>query len=268
MDKLAILIIGYDPYIDVWNTFFECINDNWKDRPKTYLITNEVTPSYDNVIVKTAGINAEWSQKVQIGIKEIKEDYICLLLEDFFISKPVKRRNIEDLINIIKINNAQYYKLLDQKKIKGNRITNDTYIIDKNEKYGVSLQPAIWEKSFLAELVGEENYNAWIFELNQVKNKTHIKENALCLGDNMNRLNIVHGVVQQEYLRNAVSVMRRRGYNINFENRKIMSIKKYTLYRMKQFFSWHTPKLLFDVVRKIGLLMVDYVSDREQGGKD
>lgn len=270
MNDLAMLIIGYDPYEDVWDVFFRCINDNWKSRPKTYLITNEVTPCYENTIVIAAGKDAEWSKKVQVGLKAISENYVCLLLEDFFIADVVSNNTIAMLMNTIITNNVNYYKLQDQKKIKGPLFDkkNKIHFIDKNEKYGISLQPAIWEKKFLSELVGTNNYNAWIFEFNQVKNETHKRADVVCLGDNENRLNIIHAVVQQEYLRNAILEMKKRGYILDLNSRQKMKLKKYYAYRMKQFFSWYTPAFLFSTVRKIGELFgLEYISDRELGGK-
>lgn len=43
------------------------------------------------------------------------------------------------------------------------------HIIPENDEYSVSLQAAIWEKSFLNDLLGEGSYNTWNFELNRVK---------------------------------------------------------------------------------------------------
>ena len=67
-DEVSVLVVGYDGYIDVWNHFFNLINIYWKDRPKTYLATSELSPNYENVEVITAGKGAEWSKKAYIAL--------------------------------------------------------------------------------------------------------------------------------------------------------------------------------------------------------
>lgn len=88
-DNISLLIIGYDPYIDVWDHYFELLNKYWPDRPCTYLATNLVVPTYQNVNVIVCGEDCEWSSKVHKALKKIPTDYVVLLLEDFFTTRPV-----------------------------------------------------------------------------------------------------------------------------------------------------------------------------------
>ena len=43
--NVALLIIGYDGYVDVWDSYFELLNKYWPStiRPKTYLANECVT---------------------------------------------------------------------------------------------------------------------------------------------------------------------------------------------------------------------------------
>lgn len=264
-DNISLLIIGYDPYKDVWDHYFELLNKYWPDRPQTFLASNILMPNYENVTVIPCGEDAEWSKKVYTAIDAIPTDYVVLLLEDFFTTRPVNGDNFEDLVRIIEKNNVDFCKLLNQTKIKGKSYDGKPYlhILDENSDYGISLQPAIWKKNFLKDLVGSDNYNAWIFELNQVRNKTHLRSDVVALGDDRNILEITHTVVQCKYLRKSIKVFEKQGYHIDTGTRPVMTFSENLKYDLKCRVSELSPKCLRPILKKIGKLMnVDFVSDR------
>lgn len=165
-DNISLLIIGYDPYKDVWDHYFELLNKYWPDRPQTFLASNILMPNYENVTVIPCGEDAEWSKSIY--------SYRCysyrlrsIAFGGFFTTRPVNGDNFEDLVRIIEKNNVDFCKLLNQTKIKGKSYDGKPYlhILDENSDYGISLQPAIWKKNFLKDLVGSDNYNAWILNL-------------------------------------------------------------------------------------------------------
>ena len=267
IEKLSLLIIGYDPYIDVWNHCFELLNKYWTDRPITYLITNTAVPNYPKVKVIPAGEDAEWSKKVQIALEHIKTDYVILFLEDFFITRTVDTKRISKLMDSIIKENIQYCKLLNESRIKGKIFASNKHwhIIDKSVEYGISLQPAIWNVNFLKEKVGKDNYNAWIFEYNQVKNKGWNEKNIDCIADDSNPLEVTHAVVQSQYLRKAIRVFKKQNYIINTKNRKVMSMKDTFQYRLKNFANHILPKRCHRYFKPIGRLMgINFVSDRQK----
>lgn len=269
LNDLTILIIGYDPYKDVWDIFFKLYEKNWKNHPKTILSTNTLTPCYPNVKVISNGIEAEWSLKVINACNEIDTKYVCLLLEDFFIGDLIDNNIIIDRLNIMADNNIKYLKLLDQRKNKKDSYKDNTYIniIMKNLEYGISLQPAIWDKTFLLELIGEKNYNAWVFELLQAKNPIQNISQIDCLEDISNPLNIIHGIVQQEYLPKSVKKLKKIGIDVRGGVRPVMNKSKYFKYKLKLLTSYNSPRFLKKPLKFIGRKIgVDFVSDRELGG--
>lgn len=270
-ENISLLIVGYDGYNDVWNHYFELLNKNWIDRPKTFLATNVLEPSYKNVKVIPCGENSEWSDKVRISLNLIDTKYVILLLEDFFTVDVVNNESLRYLIQIIEDNKIDYCKLLNQSKIKGklfNGIKN-LHIIDKNEKYGISLQPSIWNKNYLKSIIGDDSYNAWLFELKMVDNPIQNKEKINCLAYNDNILNIVHSIVQSKYLKSAVRELKKYGYNIDESERDFFSTKDTIKYRLKRFFSENIKnEILRKNFKKIGKkLQIDFVSDRIRGDK-
>lgn len=268
---VSLLIIGYDPYIDVWNHYFELINIYWKDRPKTYLATNGLSPNYDGVTVIPTSNESEWSRKVQIAIEKIETKYVILLLEDFFTTKKVNNDYVIELVKLMEKYKIDYCKLLNQSKIKGDIFEGhkNLHVIGKEDPYGISLQPAIWNKNYLSRLLGDENYNAWIFEFNQVKNRIQNQEKINCIADDRNILQVTHAVVQSKYLRSAIRVFNRQGYKIDTSKREVFSIKENFKYRLKGVVSEYCPEQLREICKSIGRKMnVDFVSDRQLGGKE
>ena len=100
-------------------------------------------------------------------------------------------------VNFIKKENIQYYKLVNMSRAVRNRDPQYKkygflHIIPENDEYGVSLQAAIWNKNYLSKMLGDENYNAWVFEFNQVKSARGKSNNPKmgCVFDDRNILNL------------------------------------------------------------------------------
>ena len=47
--------------------------------------------------------------------------------------------------------------------------------ISAKAEYTINCQPSIWEKNFLLQCIGDENYNAWVFEGAFLKSKKALK---------------------------------------------------------------------------------------------
>lgn len=269
LDNISILVVGYDGYIDVWNNFFDLMNKYWKDRPKTYLATSELKPYYKNVEVIPAGSNSEWSNRARNALKYINTPYVLLMLEDFYISDYVDNDKLKEVMNVVIDNDILYYQVLVQllcqkwergKAYKGNR---RIHIIPKDKKYGINLQAAIWKTDYLRETIGCGNYNAWEFEIKQLKVNNCNEDRIEYLIDDRNILNITHAIVQSKYLRGAVKKMERIGHNIDLSERSVLSIKEDFKYNLKLFMYSVIPRKMHSFAKKIGRVFnIDFVTDR------
>lgn len=268
-DDVSILVVGFDGYIDVWNHFFALMNKYWADRPQTYLATSELTPVYENVHVIPTGKNTEWSKRTAIALEQIKTPYVILMLEDFFISDYVDNDVVKSCIEMVEQDNIKFYQILVQllkqtwekgKPYKGNK---HIHVIPTDKKYGVNLQAAIWQTQYLKEKIGNENYNAWQFEMNQLNAEKYNENKIEYLIDDRNILKITHAVVQSKYLRGAIKKMNKIGHTIDTSEREALSKKEDFKYNLKLFMYSATPKCLVKPAKAIGrLLKVDFVTDR------
>lgn len=231
---MTIVFIGFDGYSDLWDDCFKLFNLFYKDNPyRTLFINNVKEVSYPGIETLHAGKDAEWSKKVQLAIKESNTPYICLLLEDFFVGKTIDNLEINKAIELIKKDNLKYYKLANlSRAVKNRDVQYKDYkylhIIPEDDEYGVSLQAAIWDKEYLKELLGGDNYNAWIFEFNRVKEaegKTNTAKEG-CVFDERNIFNLKHGVIQSKYLPATIKYFKKIGIDLNVQ-RQVMSYVQY-----------------------------------------
>lgn len=268
-DKVSILVVGFDGYIDVWNHFFYLMNKYWKGRPKTYLATSELSPKYENVEVIKAGKGSEWSKRAYSALEQIHTPYVILMLEDFFITDYVNNDVVKECLELVEKDDIKFYQILVQlikqswekgKSYKGNK---HIHIIPQDKKYGINLQAAIWKTEFLREKIGRENYNAWIFEMNQLESEKYNEKKIEYLIDDRNILNITHAVVQSKYLRSAIKKMKRIDCKINCDERPVLSKKEDFKYNFKLLMYSVVPKWLTKPAKKIGkLFKIDFVTDR------
>lgn len=256
--NMTVVFIGFDGYSDIWDDCVRLYKRFWPDCPyRTLFINNEKKMSWDGIEVLHAGANSEWSRKVQMALEEANTPYICLLLEDFFVGEKIDTETIKKTVEFIKREQIRYFKLTNMSRAVKNRDPKYKnyrflHIIPESDEYGVSLQAAIWEKAYLAELVGNENYNAWTFEFNLVKEakeKTNIPKIG-CVFDERNIMKLQHGVIQSKYLPGTIRYFKRRGIQLNVK-REVMSYASYYKLRLISKGKYIIPKHLRNGVKTI-----------------
>jgi len=266
--ELALVVIGFDGYEDVWDHYFELLERFWPDNPfPVYLVNQEKRPNYKNVTIINCGADAEWSKKAQAAVNQIDANYICLLLEDFFAGEVIHTQEIQDTLEWIIKEQIRYYKLFTFSKITTPLYKGISYLhtIPENMDYGISLQASIWERSFLKETLGEDNYNAWIFEANRLsdsKNATSSEAMQGCVYDSRNILKIQHGIVQSKYLPKTVKYFEKMGYSLDTTKREVMKGKSYRMYQIKKA-AGNLPKGLKPIDKKtMKVFGMKFVSDQ------
>lgn len=265
-NRMAIVMVGFDGYDDVWIDFFNLYKKNWADCPyKIYLADGEKGYDLPELTTVHAGKDAEWSRKVQKALEVVEEKYICLLLEDFYFGSPVDNAVVSEALDLMEKDELKYYKLNTFSPIKTAKYKNFDYlrVLPGNLEYAISLQPGIWEKDFLKEKVGTENYNAWKFEVDRINEEKNASSEPMkgCVYDERNILQIQHGIVQGKYLPECVKYFRKKGYELNQSRRSVMSFKENFIYKSKRL-NWPKPikKVLKAVLRLFGMKFVTDVN--------
>ena len=164
---MAIAIISFDGYSDIWDVFALCINKFWKDRAyKTYLVTNDAHPLYEGIKIVNTGREVSWSHRVRTALDSIPEEYVLLLLEDYLISEKVDNAKVGEALTYMINEGLDYLRIAPIPKIKKAKHVQFAPITSKT-LYGVNLQAAIWKKEYLLKTLSDENLSAWEFEARQ-----------------------------------------------------------------------------------------------------
>lgn len=271
---MTIVFIGFDGYSDMWDDCMNLFHRFWKDCPyKVMFVNNTKDVKYENVEVLHAGDDAEWSRKVQLAVEKADTPYICLLLEDFFVGEPIDTQVIEDTLKLIKEDDIRYFKIVNNNRPLKNKDPHYKgikylHVVPENDEYGVSLQAAIWKKDYLKEVLGTENYNAWKFEFDRVKEaegKTS-EPNKGVLVDDRNILKIKHGVMQSKYLPFTVKYFKKKGLDLTIQ-REIMSYPQYLRYWIVSAGKEILPKSwrvgVKHLLEKCGMKFVSTMRDKE-----
>lgn len=267
-EDISIIIIGFDGYKDLWDNCIKLILMNWSSRIKNVIfVNNEISTDWDGVKTLHAGIDAEWSEKVKLGLRHANTDYICLLLEDFFISEKVDDDVVDSTISMMRKNNLNYVKLVDmnsviQKKHRKYHKNKRIRMIKKADEYGISLQPSFWNKTFLEKSVGNGNYNAWEFEMKMIKESESAgrgyRDDAVF--DTRNILNIIHGVIRGKFIPKTINRLQKKGFSFSSE-RQIMSNFEFRRIRFKSLIRDIIPsflrKPLKRIMKKMGFKFMD-----------
>jgi len=232
--NLAILVQSCDSFSDLWNPFFSFLFKNWPDCPyNIYLTTNELVFNHHKVITINTDTLSTWSERLSIAVELIQEDYVLLLLEDYFIYKPVNTSMIESLISTASENDSAYFKiacfppkydeLWPNKPFKN--YSNIAEILP-GAKYRVDTQIALWNKKALSELILKKE-SIWQFEINaSVRSVSIDKPFLMLIGDKT--IKYVHGPVtyyctavsRGKWMRGAIKLCKKEGISIDISKRK------------------------------------------------
>lgn len=222
--NIAVLVVSCDKYSDMWPVFFELKRRKWADCPyRTYLGSNHKKSGQADVTDILIGEDLSWADNVRNMLDCIEEDYIIMLLDDFFIDRKPDTDRIRAL--------AQYMEDRQFDCLRLEPEPGPARLVNRKLKVGltkpgypfyVSTQPAIWKKSSLAGLL-KEGYSAWDFEL---KNSEDADNLGMAFAGTRNYVfHHINGVDRGKYYARTVDFLKREGIEADFEKRGILADK-------------------------------------------
>ena len=170
---VTVLVNSCDSYEDTWRPFFILFKKYWKDCPYDIVLNTESKIfSMEGVKINCFQLY-EKSQKIAYGkrmldhLKQIRSKYIFLLMDDFFIRRPVKTERIEQCLQWMKENPEiavfSFENVKDELNIKDNMFKGFELRPQFGE-YKLNLQAALWRKSALIKYT-KKHENPWQFEI-------------------------------------------------------------------------------------------------------
>lgn len=177
-NNLTVLIGSCDAYSSIWKPFQICFDRYWKFDTKNYIVTEKLeVPNYTNTeLITIKSEKSTWAKRMLDGISVANTEFIFFILEDYFFHYPYSYEKMSNWlmdmdkfeINRLQISPSEF-QLYEE-------IENTPYHkLKTKSNYLISMQPSLWRKSFLMNVLKEE-YSPWDFELkgsSLLKNKEH-----------------------------------------------------------------------------------------------
>lgn len=198
-----------DNYSDIWQPFYDFFFKYWNNCPYTiYNASNHLSFSHPRVVNIHAGIDTDWSSVRRAILKQVKEKYIIMFLEDYFIYKPIDTATLEMSIEYAKKYDTLFFRLCcfpsSHNSLWKYDLLKETPVFGEvrhNQEYRINTQLGIWNKELLYNLL-KEGESIWQFEINGSKRSDEIPNPSLCIVEDPKK-NYVHGPIT--YLCTAVS---------------------------------------------------------------
>jgi hypothetical protein len=240
-EDVAVLVMSCDAYADIWPAFYGFFFKYWNDCPFTiYNAANHLNFSHPRVVNLHAGHDLDWSSVRKSVLKQIKEKYVILFLEDYFILQPVDMETLNKSIECMKKYDALFLKLACFPSSYNSLweydiIKEDPFIgkIKSGEKYRIHTQIGIWNKEMLFNLL-KEGESIWDFEIAGSKRSDEIANPCLCLVEDPKK-DYVHGpitylctaIVKGHWILDAIKLCKKEGIPGNVGNREVESKFQY-----------------------------------------
>jgi hypothetical protein len=235
MEDVAILVLSCDKYSDIWPPFYAFFFKYWPECPfKIYNASNHLSFSHPRVTNIHSGLDADWSTETKAILEQIKEKYVLILLEDYFIYKPVDMPTLLSSLEIMKKYNAQFLRLAcfpSKYNLwwKYDKLNDAPFIgkIRNGEEYRINLQTGIWNKELLNNLI-KQGESPWQFEINGSIRSNELPNPCLSIVEDPKK-NYVHGPItylctalsKGIWMRDAIELCKKENISITIGSRGV-----------------------------------------------
>lgn len=174
--KCAFLLSTCDSYEDTWDPFFRLLGKYWPSIPMNVYINTETKNYVPTVVLPFDVVSCNtsttipWSQRLLNVLDMIPEEYVFMVLDDFFLQSPVKDEYFDQLIKMLDVDyNIASIQLKAARLIqegKKENIDDTTLRISEidNNGWKTHFVPTIWRKSILKKWL-RKHETIWGFEL-------------------------------------------------------------------------------------------------------
>ena len=113
MVDTCILVLSCDKYNDLWRPFFALFWRYWPDHSfKVYLGSNLLVYNASGVKTIAIGEDKNWSHGLLKILELTDTPYVSLMLDDFFLRRPVNTNHVLRCIKALKDLNGQMLRLI------------------------------------------------------------------------------------------------------------------------------------------------------------
>jgi hypothetical protein len=240
---VAILVASSDSYHDLWHPFFDCFFKYWPDCPyRIYLGSNYKTYNDSRVEPILVGEDIDYSTNLGNMLKQLKENWVILWIEDRVISARVRTDQIQSIARFAQDQNAVFVKLIASHPyaVEASQLTGFGEI-QKGAKYRVCITIALWRKDAL-QIILIPGETAWQLERKGSQRSVYLAESFYSLVWNSRQnppIRDVHLVVKGRLVRDALAFIEKQGLRRFLDGRQVQSWGSY-LYTKGYILAWDT----------------------------
>jgi hypothetical protein len=176
MKDISFVVFTNENYFDLLYLTLPYTIENTKHLNKTINVVSNKIPEHEifngvNYIdsnVKFSSDGSHFRDSLLYALNQIPEDYILFLCDDYLIKSPINKDRFDNIVNILEKINGDYLALGTQKHIENFVINWDKpninlseygfpdgcfYNFDVTARHMYSVQPCVWKKSSLIDLL-------------------------------------------------------------------------------------------------------------------
>ena len=258
--KLTVFIFTCDAYKPLWKYAYNFYCSNF---PKSYVdnlyFVSDCKPS--NESIESIPVTFLWPknkddfiEKIELCLSVCKTDYFLFLLNDYFLTYPIKESTIDNYLDFVYKYNCNYLKLniRTRKRLKHRFKFEGLYYssIKQYMPYGVDLYPSIWKASFINTICDKwpfEGKTIWDFEGKFYKLGSYFKiDNCFCCRSPVFKFTNV--VCRGTIFRDAHRKLKKK-YNIDLTSFKPLMSRKMCLFEKMGFFLHWMPEKLKEHIK-------------------
>jgi len=171
--SIPLIVSSCDKCSDLWQPFFYFLKKNWSDfKRKVYLCTDSKSFTYEGFDIACPlrmPSGSTWSENLITLLKGIDEDYVLLMLEDFWLKGKVDEPQLHQCEEIMKNDlTVGFICLVHQLDSLLDNPTSEKYpnLIEygRHTPYRVTTQAGLWRRDYLLSLL-KRHESAWWFEM-------------------------------------------------------------------------------------------------------
>ena len=162
---MKILVLSCDKNDDTFEAFHHCIEKYYPSHPEIIYATETIKNPYYKTISYNIPLE-RWTERIRKTLNDIDDEQILIIMDDYFIRKPVDVERIEYLSKQLKGNIAVFYF---EKSFDENDTETDIVGMKKRQHgsaYEVAINCGLWQKDKLINVL-DRNSDVWDIELNQ-----------------------------------------------------------------------------------------------------
>lgn len=157
IENLAIITYTHSSMRDIWPMYFGEMDRYLTFIKNHYILCDQNNDIFRNKKVFTYSDEKEFFYEQYNKVLEcIEEDFVLMMMEDQIIYDPITEKNVMKYLDFLNRNKEfSFLKTFKTDIHEDINIENDIYLIPNSTSYVFSMQPVIWKKKDLYNLLND-----------------------------------------------------------------------------------------------------------------